>query len=215
MGEGEKTDGSKLHYSRTRNGRGSTRRCRGCSTSGARGTGRRSVVGLGRCWARLWWLGGCGRGVGIASGGARLHGRGRRDRGTAGRSAARVREAGWARLGVESGPRHLGTTRGAGHGQGAGCRGRVLARAGGRGRAASGARLGEEAGRREWPGGARAQEEDGVFPWRRRQQGAGARAACSREAVARSKCWAPSGLLGLGCLFVVFFSFLILKYAFK
>jgi hypothetical protein len=43
-------------------------------------------------------------------------------------------------------------------------------------------------------------------------QGAGARTACSREAAARSKCWAPSGLLGLGCLF---FSFLILKYIFK
>jgi hypothetical protein len=34
MGEGEKTDGSKLHYSRTRNGRGSTRRCRGAWASG-------------------------------------------------------------------------------------------------------------------------------------------------------------------------------------
>jgi hypothetical protein len=53
MGEGEKTDDSKPHYSRTRNRRGSTRRCRGAWASGvglgvaARGCST-GAVGLGR-----------------------------------------------------------------------------------------------------------------------------------------------------------------------
>jgi hypothetical protein len=90
MGEGEKTDGSKLHYSRTRNGRGSTRRCRGGWASGvgwlacrdawrgARGLGRcRSLAsrrasrrGPGRCRAghcRGAWSGGDGWALGLAS----------------------------------------------------------------------------------------------------------------------------------------------------
>jgi hypothetical protein len=75
-GEGGKTDGSKLHYLRTRNGRGSTRRCRGAWASGAglvvaaRGCAARSWRGWsGRAGARsVWALDGLGRAVGVLVG---------------------------------------------------------------------------------------------------------------------------------------------------
>jgi hypothetical protein len=75
---------------------------------------------------------------------------------------------------------------------------------------------------RERKGGER--EAEGSGAGKRKQErrrlatGRGARAACSREAAAWSKCWAPSGLLGLECLFfflLFLFSFQISKYIFK
>jgi hypothetical protein len=81
MGEGEKTDGSKLHYSRTRNGRGSTQRCRGVWALGAG-----LVVtarGFWRAWRgrtslatqRAWVLARRGRASGSRACGVLGHGR--------------------------------------------------------------------------------------------------------------------------------------------
>jgi hypothetical protein len=90
MGEGEKTDGSKLHYSRTRNGWGSTRRCRGAWASGvgwlACRDAWRGARGLGRCRS-------------LASRRASRRGRGCAASGCSSRSAGRRARARCARLG--------------------------------------------------------------------------------------------------------------------